>query len=35
MMRMLLDRRRDLRVVRRVFAEVIAAAMEQRFKLIN
>jgi hypothetical protein len=35
MMRMLLDRRRDLRVVRRVFEDVLLAAMEAEISLMN
>lgn len=35
MMRMLLDKRRDLRVVRRVFEEVLLAGMEGEIELIN
>jgi hypothetical protein len=35
MMRMLLDKRRDLRVVRRVFEDVLLAAMEGEIELTN
>jgi hypothetical protein len=35
MMRMLLDKRRDLRVVRRVFEDVMSVAIEGRIELIN